>query len=118
MEAPPELPATTLAGDALRQVLLNLAINALEATPRGGDVRLSARALGHALEVSVADRGPGVPPELRARVFEPFFSTKPERPGGLGLGISRRVVEEAGGTLSVVDRPGGGAVFRARLPVP
>ncbi len=116
VDASPELPPVALPTDALRQVVLNLATNALEATSPGGDVRLAARSLGHAVETSVADRGPGVPAALRRRVFEPFFSTKPGRPGGLGLAISRRIVEEAGGTLAVVERSGGGAVFRVRLP--
>ena len=55
------------------------------------------------------------PRALRRRVFEPFFSTKPERPGGLGLSISRRLVESASGTIAVADRPGGGTRFRIRL---
>jgi signal transduction histidine kinase len=111
------LPAAAIAPDALRQVLLNLAVNAIEATPADGDVRLSARALGRALELRVEDRGPGVPAELRRRIFEPFFSTRRERPGGLGLAISRRIVEEAGGTLVAGARPGGGSCFRVRLPL-
>jgi two-component system sensor kinase FixL len=63
----------------------------------------------------VADRGPGVPPEVRGRIFEPFVTTK--RTGtGLGLSIARRVVEAHGGSLAVADRPGGGALFRVTLP--
>jgi len=114
----PELPAPAIGGDALRQVLLNLALNAIDATPAGGDVRLAARALGPALELSVEDRGPGVPPALRRRVFEPWFSTRAERPGGLGLSIARRLVEDAGGTIAIGDRAQGGARVRVRLPVP
>jgi signal transduction histidine kinase len=113
----PQLPEPVIPGDALRQVLLNLALNAIEATPSGGDVRFAARALGPALEISVEDRGPGVPPALRRRVFEPWFSTHGERAGGLGLAIARRLVEEAGGTIAIGDRPQGGARFRVRVPV-
>jgi signal transduction histidine kinase len=115
-DVPSGLPPCALATDALRQVLLNLTLNALEATPAGGDVRLSARSIGRVLQIDVEDRGPGIPRALRRRVFEPFFSSKPDRPGGLGLAISRRLVDEAGGTLAAGDRPGGGTRFRIRLP--
>jgi signal transduction histidine kinase len=116
IEVDDALPRAGIAADALRQVLLNLAINAIEATPSGGDVRLGVRALGPAVELAVEDRGPGVPRELRRRVFEPFYSTRPERRGGLGLAIARRLVEEAGGTIAVGERGGGGSRFRVRLP--
>ena len=114
-EAAESLPPVRIGEDRLRQVVLNLALNAIDATPQGGRVRLGARQDQADVEVSVEDQGPGVPPELRPRIFEPFFSTKGDRPGGLGLTISRRIVEEAGGSLAVGDRPGGGAVFRVRL---
>lgn len=117
VELAPALPPPAIGGDALRQVLLNLALNAIEATPAGGDLRMAARALGPAVELSVEDRGPGVPPALRRRVFEPWFSTRGERAGGLGLSIARRLVEEAGGTIAIGDRPEGGARVRVRLPV-
>jgi signal transduction histidine kinase len=116
-EAASRLPAVAIERDALRQVLLNLALNALDATPIGGDVRLSARALGRAVEIAVEDRGPGIPAALRRRAFEPFFSTRAGRPGGLGLAIARRLVEAAGGTLVAGHRPGGGARLRLQLPV-
>jgi signal transduction histidine kinase len=105
-----------LSDDALRQVVLNLVLNALDATPRGGRVRLVLRAAGDEVELRVEDQGPGVAPALRERVFEPFFSTKPEAPGGLGLAISRRIAEESGGALRVDDAPGGGSSFALRLP--
>jgi signal transduction histidine kinase len=113
----PGLPDVALAPDALRQVLLNLVLNALDATPRGGEVRIAARALGRAIEIAVDDCGPGIPPALRRRVLEPFVTTHGERPGGLGLTIVQRLVEEAGGTLVLGDRPEGGARVRLRLPV-
>jgi signal transduction histidine kinase len=110
------LPAAQLGEDRLRQVLLNLALNAIDATPTSGKVRLAARATPTGVELTVEDQGPGIPPELRPRIFEPFFSTKRDRPGGLGLTISRRIVEESGGSIAVDDGPGGGAVFRVGLP--
>lgn len=115
-EVAPGLPRAALAGDALRQVLLNLAFNALDATPAGGDVRIGARELGRTVEVCVEDRGAGVPRAVRRHIFEPFYSTRVDRPGGLGLAISRRLVGSAGGTIAIGDRPGGGSRFRVRLP--
>lgn len=109
--------AAALSADSLRQVVLNLVLNALDATPRGGRVRLVLRAAGEGLELRVEDQGPGIAPALRERVFEPFFSTKPDAPGGLGLAISRRIAEEAGGALRVEDAPGGGSAFALRLPL-
>lgn len=110
------LPPVSLSQDALRQILLNLALNAIDVTPAGGRVVLEARADRGGIEVRVDDEGPGVPPELRERVFEPFFSTRRERAGGLGLAISRRLASESGGHLLVADAPSGGASFRAWLP--
>jgi signal transduction histidine kinase len=110
------LPPVALSQDVLRQLLLNLALNAIEVTPTGGRVVFSARRTGDGVEVRVDDDGPGVPPELRERIFQPFFSTRRERAGGLGLAISRRLAREAGGRLSVDDSASGGASFRAWLP--
>jgi signal transduction histidine kinase len=78
-------------------------------------VRLAARERGSAIEIDVEDAGPGVPPALRERIFEPFFSTRADRPGGLGLAISKRIVEEAGGSIAVEDAPEGGSRFRVVL---
>jgi signal transduction histidine kinase len=115
-ESPPDLPGVGLSDDGLRQVTLNLALNAIDVTRPGGVVRLRAQAVPEGVEVLVEDEGPGVPAALRERVFEPFFSTKNERPGGLGLAICRRIVEEAGGRIALADRLGGGAAFRFTLP--
>jgi signal transduction histidine kinase len=112
-----ELPEIRIAADALRQVVLNLSLNAIDATPSGGSVRLRAsRARGHLL-IRVEDEGPGIPPELASRIFEPFVSSKEDRPGGLGLAITRRIVEEADGTIEATQRPQGGSAFTLRLRV-
>jgi signal transduction histidine kinase len=111
-----ELPPARIAPDALRQVLLNLALNAVEACESGATVRISAAPAGDEIAITVDDEGPGVPEALRARLFEPFFSTK-SRAGGLGLAISRRLVEEAGGTITIEDRLPRGARFRVTLPL-
>lgn len=126
VEAPDEL-RVPMPDESLRQVVLNLALNALDATPAAGSpgdsrdasdaarVRLAAAAADGVVEVRVEDRGSGVAASDRERIFQPFFSTKPERPGGLGLAISRGLVERAGGRLDVVEAPGGGACFRLRF---
>ncbi len=108
--------AVRLPEDALRQVLLNLAQNALEAAPPGSLVQLKAAGLPGHVEILVEDEGRGIPPAARARIFEPFHSTRSDRPGGLGLAITRRIVEEAGGEISVEASASGGARFRIRLP--
>ncbi len=117
LDSDPTLPGVSIDEDALRQVVLNLALNALEATPEGGAIWLRSTPAAGGVEIAVEDEGPGIPEPLRGRIFEPFFSTRPDRPGGLGLSISRRIVEEAGGRIALADRAGGGTVFRLFLPV-
>lgn len=115
IDAPEALPAAAIPEDALRQVVLNLLTNALAASPEGGRVRVLARERESAIEIAVEDAGRGVPPALREKIFEPFFSTRADRPGGLGLAISKRIVEEAGGSITVEAAPGGGSRFRVVL---
>jgi len=110
------LPEAALGEDGLRQLLLNLALNAASATPEGGTVRLRAEARDGGIEVAVEDQGPGVPRELRELIFEPFFTTRDDRPGGLGLSICRRIVGSAGGRITVEDAADEGARFRVWLP--
>ncbi len=101
--------------ERLRQVLLNLALNALEATPAGGRVRFSASALGSEVALYVDDNGPGIPAHVAARLFEPFFTTKASG-SGLGLSIVHAIVTQHGGTIEVENGPMGGARFTVRLP--
>ncbi len=116
-DVPDGLPGVTISEDGLRQVVLNLTMNAIEVTPGGGTVRIRAQHVARGVEVLVEDQGPGVPQALRAQVFERFYSTKDQRPGGLGLTISRRIIEESEGTIQLTDRAGGGSIFRILLPV-
>jgi signal transduction histidine kinase len=104
--------------EELNQVITNLVQNAIEAAPDpGGRVRLRGAAEGEWLVLSVADNGPGIDPEARARLFTPFFTTKgPGRGVGLGLTITRRVVQTLRGSIDVVSSPGQGAEFVVRLP--
>jgi signal transduction histidine kinase len=98
----------------LGQVALNLIVNACEAQPAGGEVVVSAAREASQARVEVADRGPGIGPADRARIFEPFFSTKSST--GLGLSICHSIVERHGGRLEALAREGGGAVLRMTLP--
>lgn len=98
----------------LGQVALNLIVNACEAQPGGGEVRVTSRAIDGGVQAEVADRGPGVAADDRERIFEPFFSTKNST--GLGLSICHSIVRQHGGRLEVQPRPDGGTVFRMTLP--
>jgi signal transduction histidine kinase len=115
-EVATDLPALAIEDDALRQIVLNLALNAIDATPDRGAAHLGAAADAGGVTIAVGDSGPGVPEELRGRVFEPFFSSRSDRSGGLGLAITRRIVEGARGTIAVGDSERGGAEFRVWLP--
>lgn len=113
------LPQMQADPDRLRQVFMNLLLNAAQAMPGGGRVELrsSYDAGKHAVRVEFKDTGPGIPPEDIDRIFEPFFTTK--RPGegtGLGLAICVRLLEEQGGNIEVESRPGDGARFTVTLP--
>jgi len=100
----------------LRQALLNLLRNAREAMPNGGVIDAGVRAEGMSVVVTVDDRGSGISEDVRARIFDPFFSTKGEGTG-LGLAITRQIVEAHGGTISCAPRDGGGTSFRIALPI-
>lgn len=112
------LPAVRLGEDALRQVVLNLCLNALAVTPSGGRIEVSVRSSGDGIRLMVDDSGPGVPASLRRRIFESFETSRRDTPGGLGLAITRRIVREAGGDLTIQDAPMGGARFTVSLPAP
>ncbi|WEN40645.1 C4-dicarboxylate transport sensor protein DctB [Thauera sp. GDN1] len=105
--------------EALEQVLSNLVGNALDALAGRGAGRIELRTCARdgLLCLEVADDGPGIAPELRARILQPFYSTKPLGHGlGLGLSIVADLVESAGGRLEITERPGGGALVRACWP--
>ncbi|QEL18085.1 sensor histidine kinase [Limnoglobus roseus] len=107
----------TLVGDAeqLRQVLVNLFLNALDAMPNGGTLKVSVQSNLPHVEIEVADTGPGIPKAIFPRLFEPFASTK-DTGLGLGLVISKRIIEDHGGVVNAANRQGGGASIFIRLP--
>jgi PAS domain S-box-containing protein len=105
----------------LRQIVYNLVQNAMDASPPDEVVLISAVATHNTLEIRVSDNGPGLAPELRQRVFEPFFSTKDMRMRtsgmGLGLALVQQTVKSAGGSIRVEQSPTGGALFVVTLPL-
>ena len=117
----PRLPAALADPALITQVLVNLLGNAHKFTPTGGRIAVTARRRGDRLRLEVADTGPGIPAEDRARIFEKF--TRLQLPGaeqrgtGLGLAIARRIVEMHDGTIGVSGEPGQGSVFHVELPV-
>jgi signal transduction histidine kinase len=112
-----DLPKMLLDVDLFKQALLNLILNAEHAMPDGGELILTTRREGPGTVLEVTDTGLGMSEEVRARVFDAFYST---RPGGSGLGLptTRKIIEAHGGTIGVQSEPGKGSRFTVRLPHP
>lgn len=106
-----------LDGFQLKQAILNLVLNALQATPAGGHVVVRTSGDRKRLVVAVADDGEGMGPEARDKVFTPFFTTR-EEGTGLGLSLVRRIVEEHGGSVGISSRLGEGTTVTLVLPAP
>ncbi|HEX8050132.1 MAG TPA: HAMP domain-containing sensor histidine kinase [Solirubrobacterales bacterium] len=121
-DIPPGLPSINVEPDRIRQILVNLLTNAHEYSPEGASIRVSARALGAEVEISVSDNGPGIPEEQLERIFDRFTrgdAGLTQRVGGTGLGlaISKSLVELHGGSISAESAVGQGSTFRVRLPI-
>jgi PAS domain S-box-containing protein len=113
----PELPLVLGEPVELRQIFLNLLLNAQDAMPVGGTIRITGRVEGEAIMVRVEDEGQGIPSEHLNRIFDPFFTTKGERGTGLGLSISYAAMARIGGTISAANRLKGGAMFILSFPI-
>jgi signal transduction histidine kinase len=112
----PSIPPMEIDRTLLRQAILNLIKNGIEALGKGGTLTVTTRQVDGTVEIAVSDSGPGIPPEVGRRLFEQFFTTKPQGTG-LGLSITRQIVEEHGGQLRWSSTPGTGATFTVSLPV-
>jgi two-component system, NtrC family, sensor kinase len=111
------LPAITCYPAKINQVVMNLMVNAIDASPQGGKIVIKTGAEGEGVRLSVIDEGSGISPAIRDKIFDPFFTTKPIGVGtGLGLSISYGIVQEHGGSIEVESTPGAGATFTVWLP--
>src|SRR5437588_1918191 len=110
----------TVMGDEseLREVLVNLVFNAVDAMPRGGMLTLAAKETCDSVEISLRDTGTGMSEETRLRVFDPFFTTKDKAGMGLGLAVSYGIIRRHDATVDVESQVGVGTTFRIRLPIP
>jgi two-component system, NtrC family, sensor kinase len=115
IDCPPSLPPVLADIDQVRIVFSNLVRNAREAMPQGGQLTLTGRRAGDAVEVAVCDTGVGIPLDQLGRILEPLYSTK-ARGLGLGLAIARAILEKSNGSLRVESEPGRGSTFTVRLP--
>ena len=115
-----DLPRATADPHRLGQVLMNLLANArqaMEAAEKGQSLTVRTRQRGNMVEIRVVDDGPGIPEDVRAKIFDWFFTTKPPGEGtGLGLAVSREILQAHGGNLRLEDTPGGGATFVLEIP--
>jgi signal transduction histidine kinase/DNA-binding response OmpR family regulator len=113
-----DLPRVLGDENQLQQVFLNIMLNAYQAMPKGGQLRIDSRADGQEIQAIFADTGSGISPENLKRVFDPFFTTKEVGEGtGLGLSISYGIIEQHGGTIEVDSKIGAGSTFTVKLPI-
>jgi len=113
----PGLPAVQIDYTQLHQVLLNLAVNARDAMPRGGELSIQTQRVPSGVRIEVRDTGEGIPLEHQPFIFEPFFTTKESGKGtGLGLATTYGILQQAGGSIDLESRAGAGACFRVFLP--
>jgi signal transduction histidine kinase len=115
-ECPPGLPEINADPGMLQQALLNLALNACQAMPEGGTLRVACRAVAHRrVEVDITDTGVGIPPEDLGRIFDLYFTTK-EKGSGIGLSMVFRIVQLHDGDIEVQSTPGTGTTFKLIFP--
>lgn len=114
-DLPPELPPLWADADQLKQIVLNLLLNAIEASRADTRVELSAVRMDGRVTLAVVDRGPGIPRDQLDDIFHPFFTTK-ETGTGLGLALVHQMVIDHGGEITVDSQVGRGTTFRVSLP--
>ena len=102
--------------DGLVMALKEIVLNAVEVTPQGGEVIIGLTSEGGRVLLTVADRGPGIAPEVARRIFDPYFSTK-KLASGLGLSFAKEIIETHNGSVTFVSRPGEGTTFTVSLPL-
>lgn len=110
------LPSLMIDPDQIAQVLINIALNGIQASPAGGTLRIEGSTTGTHVVIDVIDQGPGIPAERHGRLFEPFFTTKPQGTG-LGLALSQRIVAAHQGTIELRAATPSGADVRVMLPI-
>lgn len=110
------VPPIYVAVAEIRELLLNLIFNAVDAMPNGGRITIATREVDGEAEISVSDQGIGMSADTMTHLFEPFFTTKGDRGSGLGLSVCRSIAEGHGGRLSVTSTPGAGSMFALRIP--
>lgn len=116
LDAEPNLPPVQADRNYLKQLLLNLILNGIQAMPAGGRLLIRADREKNSLGLSVTDRGIGIKPDQLGKIFDPYFTTKANG-SGLGLAIARRIADAHGGKIEVQSEPGQGACFRVSLPL-
>lgn len=116
VDVPAGLPPVPMDAPKIQQVLVNLLVNAVQAMPDGGDIRITASLDEEYLTLLVSDSGGGIPEAIRDRIFVPFYTTKNEEGTGLGLALSKSLIEQHGGRLELLRSDGTGSVFSIRLP--
>jgi signal transduction histidine kinase len=115
LDVPSSLPVVAIDGNQMVQVFFNIIKNALEAMKDGGSIAMSISSDDNDVSVKIVDSGEGIPSELLAHLFEPYKTTK-ERGTGLGLMISKRIVDDHGGAIDVESEVGRGTAFTVRIP--
>ncbi|HYL90608.1 MAG TPA: ATP-binding protein [Burkholderiales bacterium] len=118
LELEPALPAVWVDADLIKQVVMNILVNAQQAIQHKGSITVSTRRAGTGVEIAVSDTGCGIPEKDMQRIFDPFFTTKGVGQGtGLGLSVSHGIVEAHGGTIEVASKVDEGTTFRVYLPL-
>src|SRR5439155_21164274 len=113
----PELPRVPGIVSDLRHVIVNLLLNARDAMPRGGTIRMTAEHQGKRVVLKVLDEGSGIPGDDLTKIFDPFFTTKGKHGTGLGLSMARGVLARLGGDITAENRSEGGACFTLSFPI-